>query len=187
MSRSFKEQEVHQLRRPYTPSTNRNNVRGGIDMTYVEPGIDFSHTLEHPTILVVENDPVLRDLTKNILQTAGYSSKVARDGQEALTIIHKHPALHIVLSDFQMPNMDGLQLLQMLKKNSQTRNIPFVLVTGNSSFTLRTQTFRNGALAILYKPYSPQELLHILHRAISLQTTRAVFSGNPVLTDIVSG
>ena len=138
-------------------------------MTYSDSSIDFPHAPGPPTILVVENDPVLRELLKSIVETAGYICVEAREGQEALSIIQRHSTICLILSDFQMPEMDGLQLLQTLKQTQKTRGIPFILVTGNSSIFLRKQAMRDGAFAILHKPFTQHELFHILNRAISLQ------------------
>ena len=139
-------------------------------MTYSHSSIDFPHAPEPPTILVVENDPVLRELLKSIVETAGYICVEAREGQEALSIIQRHSTICLILSDFQMPKMDGLHLLRTLKQNSKARGIPFILVTGNSSISLRKQAMRDGAVAILHKPFTQHELFHMLNRAISLQS-----------------
>ncbi len=153
-------------------------------MTYAEPRIDFSHALERPTILVVENDPVLGDLWKTILETAGYTCVEARDGLEALSIIDRHSTIDIILSDFQMPKLNGLQLLQGLKHTQKTKCIPFILITGNLSFLLRKQALRNGAHAILHKPFTQYEILHILNRALSLKPKISSLLGHPVLEEV---
>jgi len=159
---------------------------GGTDRTYSETRTAFLHAPGPPKILVVENDPVLRERLKRILETAGYICKEAKDGQEALSIIRRFSTICLILSDFQMPKMDGLQLLKALKQTPKMRSIPFILVTENSSFSLRKQALRDGALAILYKPYMQHELLHILNRALSLRAKIPVLSGNPVLEKVLS-
>jgi CheY-like chemotaxis protein len=138
---------------------------------------------EHPTIVVVENDPILRTSLKSILEPAGYSCEEARDGMEALALIHQHPTTYFILSDFQMPKMDGLRLLQTLQNNPNTRGIPFILLTENSSFSLRRQALRDGAVAVFYKPYSPHEILHILNRSISHLPKSSVMSVNSVMEE----
>ena len=153
-------------------------------MTYSDSRIDFPHAPELPTILVVENDPVLRNLLKCVLETAWYTCVEAREGQEALSIIQRHSTICLILSDFQMPEMDGLQLLQTLKQTQKTRGIPFILVTGNSSIFLRKQAIRDGAFAILHKPFTQHELFHILNRAISLQSKISNFSGSLVRDEV---
>ena len=146
----------------------------------------FPQTLEPPTILVVENDPILRNLLKSILEPAGYSCEEASDGMEALALIHQHPTTYFILSDFQMPKMDGLRLLQTLQNNPKTRGIPFILLTENSSFSLRREALRDGALAVFYKPFTPPELLHILNRSISHLAKSSVLSVNTVIEETVS-
>ena len=128
-------------------------------MTYSDTRTDFTHAPEHPTILVVENDPVLRELLKSIVETAGYICVEASEGQEALSIIYRHSTIGLILSDFQMPKLDGLQLLQTLKQTPETKNIPFILITGTSSVSLRKQAMRDGAVAILHKPFTPPRTL----------------------------
>ena len=136
-------------------------------MIYPDPRMDFPPAPEPPTILVVENDPVHRDLLKCILETAGFICVEAREGQEALSLIHRHSTICLIVSDFQMPTMDGLELLQRFKQIPKANGIPFILVTENSSFFLRKQALRDGAYAILHKPFTQYELLHVLNRAIT--------------------
>ncbi len=153
-------------------------------MTYAAPRIDFSHGLERPTILVVENDSVLRDLWESVLVTAGYNYVEARDGLEALSFINRPSTIDLILSDFQMPKMNGLQLLQRLKQTPKTKCIPFILITGNLSFSLRKQALQNRAHAILHKPFTQYELLHILNRALSLQPNISALSAHPGLEEV---
>ena len=153
-------------------------------MTYSDSRFDFPHAPKPPTILVVENDSVLRDLWKTILETAGYTCVEARDGLEALSIINQPSTIDLILSDFQMPKLNGLQLLQGLKQTPKTKCIPFILLTGNLSFFLRKQALRNGAHAILHKPFTPYELLHILNRALSHQPKISSLLENPVLVEV---
>ncbi|MEO8328221.1 MAG: response regulator [Nitrospirota bacterium] len=155
-------------------------------MTSSDSKVTFPHTPELPTILVVENDPILRTLLKSILEPAGYFCQEARDGMEALALVQQHPATDLILSDFQMPRMDGLRLLQTLQDNPKTRGIPFILLTENSSFSLRRQALRDGALAVFYKPYTPPELLHILNRSISHLAKSSVLSVNSVMEKTLS-
>lgn len=150
-------------------------------MYYAEPRIDFPHAVEPPTVLVVENDPVTRDLLKAILEAAGFSYEGARDSQEALSIINRgHSTIGLILSDFQMPKLDGLQLLKMLKKTPKAKNIPFVLLTGATSVSLRKRAMLAGAVAILHKPFNLLEFFQILNRAINSQDDILALSKNPV-------
>ena len=97
---------------------------------------------KHQTILLVEDQPDLRLLLKRILEIKGYTCLEAKDGREALSILQQHPSIGLILSDYFMPGMDGLQLLQAFRQNPMNRNIPFILVTGNWSDQVRHRALR---------------------------------------------
>ena len=150
-------------------------------MTYSDAQTPSPQIHKSSTIIVVDNDPILRDLLKCIFETAGYTCVEAREGQEALSIISRQSTIGLVLSDFEMPKLDGLQLLQMLKQSLKTRWIPFILMTGNSAVSLRKRALRGGVHAIFYKPFTLDELLHILNETRSLQTKTSARLGNRVV------
>lgn len=83
-------------------------------MTYSDSRIDFPQARQLSPILVVENDSLLRDLWKTILETAGYTCVEAKDSLEALSLINRPATIDLILSNFQMPKIGGLQLLQGL-------------------------------------------------------------------------
>ena len=124
---------------------------------------------KHQTILLVEDQPDLRQLLKRILEIKGYTCLEAKDGREALSILQQHPSIGLILSDYFMPGMDGLQLLQAFRQNPMNRKIPFILVTANWSDQLRHQALCEGAFAILAKPYLHDELFQLLEQGISPQ------------------
>ncbi len=124
---------------------------------------------KHQTILLVEDQPDLRLLLKQILEIRGYTCLEAANGVEALSIIHQHPFISLILSDYLMPGMDGLQLLQALRQNPMKPAIPFILVTGNWSDQLRHRALGEGAFAIVAKPYLHAEFLQLLEQGFSPQ------------------
>ncbi len=145
-------------------------------MSNVESTVSVVPGHKLQTILSVENDPGLRTLLKTTLEYGGYTCVEAGDGLEALRVLSQHPTIDLIISDFEMPNMDGLQLHHALKLTPKTKATPFVLSTGNSSLPLRKRALRNGAVAILYKPYTLHELFHMLNRIIFLQSQNSVLS-----------
>ena len=147
-------------------------------MSYLESQPPLPPGPKPQTILTVENDSDLREQLKTTLQFGGYTCVEAEDGLEALSVLRRRPMIDLIISDFQMPKMDGLQLLRTIKQAPKTKAIPFLLSTGNSSFSLRKQAMQDGAFAILYKPYTPHELFHILNRVIFLQMKISVLSGS---------
>jgi two-component system chemotaxis response regulator CheY len=121
------------------------------------------------TILLVEDQPELRWMLKRLLESKGYGCLEAENGVEGLSVIDHHPSIGLILSDYLMPRMDGLLLLQALRQHPIKRRIPFILVTANSSGSLRDQALREGAFAILSKPYVHTELFQFLEQGMSSQ------------------
>lgn len=131
---------------------------------------DSPHFLpENQTIIVVEDQSDLRWLLKRRLEINGYPCLEAANGREALSLIQQHPSIRLILSDYLMPEMNGLQLLQALRENPTNRKIPFILVTASWSDQLQHQALSAGALAILAKPYHHGELVQLLEQGFSTQ------------------
>lgn len=121
------------------------------------------------TILLVEDHPDLRFLLKRLLESRGYACLEAENGLEALLVIDQQPSINLILSDYLMPRMDGLLLLQALQKLPVHRRIPFILITANWSASLRDLALREGAFGILAKPYRHTELFQFLEQGMSSQ------------------
>lgn len=112
-------------------------------------------------ILVVEDDAALREALTDTLELAGYSAMAAADAEQALAWLEKgRPGL--VLSDVQMPGMDGHALLQILRQRHS--DIPVVLMTAYGQIEKAVQAIRDGAVDYLPKPFEPDRLLATVAR-----------------------
>ncbi|MBN1980110.1 MAG: sigma-54-dependent Fis family transcriptional regulator [Chitinivibrionales bacterium] len=122
-------------------------------------------------ILVVDDEANLRLLLNKELTRAGYSVDVVNDGEEALKVIREGEEIyHVVLLDIAMPKKDGISVLRTLKKE----NIPseVIILTGNATVESAIECMKLGAFEYIKKPYSLQELLIHIERAISHQRTQ---------------
>jgi two-component system chemotaxis response regulator CheY len=111
-------------------------------------------------ILVVDDSTAIRKILIRVLrQTALAIEEIfeARDGLEALEIVRNHP-LNLVLSDINMPNMDGLGLLAELKGADQWRNLPVVMITTEGSEEKVSQAIRLGSAAYIRKPFTAEQI-----------------------------
>jgi PAS domain S-box-containing protein len=109
------------------------------------------------TILLVEDDPSVRDLVAQVLRTLGYSLLLAGDGREALTIVNSHPGrIDMLLSDVAIPHLSGRRLAEQVQ-----RMRPGIRVLFMSGYT-NDEVLRRGVLtahmAFLQKPFTPQAL-----------------------------
>ena len=97
----------------------------------------FMHETDTPaTVLVVDDDPFTAQLTGFILESAGYIVIIAEGGVDALEKMAATPSIAIVVSDMNMPFIDGIQLFTELRGQGDRR--PFVLITGEKAAPLRT-------------------------------------------------
>ncbi len=107
-------------------------------------------------ILLVEDDPVMQRVVSELLRNEHYEVDVASDGINALMNIAK-TKYDIILSDVQMPNFDGFQLLEFM--NEKKINIPVVFITGSSNHDLEIKALQMGAVEFLKKPVDPELLI----------------------------
>ena len=110
------------------------------------------------TILVVDDSLTTRNLEKNILETAGYETKVAADGVEALSVLQSDHC-DLVVSDILMPEMDGFELTAAIREQSAFKEIPVILVTALESREDKERGIEVGADAYIVKSSFDQETL----------------------------
>ena len=110
-------------------------------------------------ILVVDDSATTRALEANILRTAGYEVIVAVDGEAALRQLVDHPHVDLIVSDIDMPNLDGFGLTQAVRSNDRIATLPVVLVTARGTDEDRARGLRVGANAYLVKSSFDQSVL----------------------------
>jgi two-component system chemotaxis response regulator CheY len=109
-------------------------------------------------ILIVDDSVSLRQVVKITLTGAGYEVLEAGDGVEALEVLQSHKA-NLVISDVNMPRMDGLTLLRTLKEKPDLKFMPVIMLTTESEAEKKKQGQEAGARAWVVKPFQPQQML----------------------------
>jgi CheY-like chemotaxis protein/predicted Ser/Thr protein kinase len=105
-------------------------------------------------ILVADDDENLRELLERTLKTQGYEVATASDGQEALEMAIQDPP-DLVLTDIDMPRLDGVSLLKALKSTEETRHVPVIVVSSQSDLHLVANIIELGAEEHVVKPFQP--------------------------------
>ena len=121
------------------------------------------HEKNHHNVLVVDDEEAVRTILALSLQHAGYQVHTACDGVEALDEM-KHRKFDVVVTDYQMPGMNGLQLLS-LSKILWTKT-PVVMLSGDQSDEVADTAMQSGAFTWLHKPFEREVLLQILRMAV---------------------
>ena len=108
---------------------------------------------------VVEDDPDFRDLVRHVLEERGWQVEVAEDGIAALGRI-RHIIPDVIVLDLLMPNLDGVEVLKLLRSTERGRRIPVVVVTGSKA----DADVHELASTVLLKPFEMAELLRAIER-----------------------
>lgn len=117
------------------------------------------------TILTVDDSASIRQMVSFTLKSAGYTVLEAQDGQEGLTKA-KGSSVDLVLTDQNMPKMDGLTLIKTLRGLPAYKATPILMLTTESSDTMKSQGKSAGATGWLVKPFDPQKLLEVVRKVI---------------------
>lgn len=118
-------------------------------------------------ILVVDDSLTVRQNLVTILQKAGYQVWQAKDGAEAIACLQQHPTIKLVISDIEMPGMNGFKFLSHRLQNPDWQQIPVIMLTSRSSEKYQQIAIELGANGYLTKPYLDREILNAVNNAIA--------------------
>ena len=117
-------------------------------------------------ILVVDDSASVRQVVGMTLRGAGYTVVEAGDGQEALNKLDGQK-INLVISDVNMPNMDGISFLKEMKKNPNYKFTPVIMLTTEGSEDKKNAGQAAGAKAWVVKPFKPEQMLQAVAKLIS--------------------
>ena len=118
------------------------------------------------TILAVDDSASIRQMVSFTLRGAGYEVVEAVDGEDALDKAKKNQNFNLVLTDINMPRMDGLALVKSLRVLPRYRIAPILMLTTESSDAMKAQGRAAGATGWLVKPFDPKRLLEVIKKVI---------------------
>ncbi|MBK6263978.1 sigma-54-dependent Fis family transcriptional regulator [Marivirga sp. S37H4] len=121
-------------------------------------------------ILVVDDDPSFNKMLTGFLSRNNYEVKSAHSPQSALALL-KENTFDLVLTDFKLPDMNGIKLMQEIKKVHN--NIPVILITNYSDIRTAVNSIKLGAYEFVTKPVIPDELLKTIQKALTVEPTQA--------------
>jgi chemosensory pili system protein ChpA (sensor histidine kinase/response regulator) len=137
--------------------------RSGADAASPAPaGLTPGSVLEDvPLVLVVDDSITVRRVTQRLLKREGYRVALANDGLQALERLQEEkPA--VVLSDIEMPRMDGFDLVRNIRADARLRDLPIIMITSRIAEKHREHARELGVDHYLGKPYSEDELLALV-------------------------
>ena len=118
------------------------------------------------TILVADDESHILHVVSLKLKNAGYRVLTARDGQEALEIAQQEKP-DLLITDYHMPQLSGIELCRKLKADPATSSIPSIMLTARGYELEPADTEQSGILRMLSKPFSPRHLLSTVEEVLS--------------------
>jgi CheY-like chemotaxis protein len=116
-----------------------------------------------PAVLIVDDDPFIRKLVATTLEdVAGFDLREAGDGREALEVAGDTPP-ELVFLDIDMPEIDGIEACRRLRADPETAGATIVMLTAAAGGEAQREAEEAGADLFLTKPFSPLELLRLVH------------------------
>jgi len=117
------------------------------------------------TILIVEDELVLREVLQTLLESKGYHIYSASDGQEAIEVFRKHRTeIAIVLTDIGLPKISGFEEFRKLREINP--HVKVLLASGFLEPDMKSELFKAGAKGFIQKPYSPDEILRLIREVL---------------------
>jgi len=109
-------------------------------------------------VLVADDDPEICTLIKTILRSASFEVQVCADAESALIHLQRDKAYDILISDFMLPGISGIELITMVRASPQTAKIPILMISGHSNYAMDARAKSAGADHFLNKPFTLSQL-----------------------------
>ncbi len=118
-------------------------------------------------VLAVDDSAAMRQMVSFTLKGAGYEVLEANDGEEALAIAQDDASVDLVVTDVNMPKMDGIALIQQLRQLPAYKFVPMLMLTTESASDKKDAGKAAGATGWIVKPFNPEQLLAVVRKVLS--------------------
>jgi CheY-like chemotaxis protein len=120
-------------------------------------------------VLVADDDPEICMLIKTILAKGPYQVTLCGDAESALVHIQHDDPFDILISDFMLPGISGIDLITQVRQNRPTAHLPIVMISGHNNYAMDARARSAGANAFLNKPFTLSQLRTTVHQLLSDQ------------------
>ena len=110
-------------------------------------------------ILVVDDSKTIRQQVGFTLTNAGFDVVEAEDGHDGIAKLEANVDINMIISDVNMPNMDGLEMVEKIRNKEEFKTLPIILLTTESSGEKVDRAKNSGAIGWLVKPFNPEQLV----------------------------
>ncbi len=115
------------------------------------------------SVLTVDDSKTMRDMVSFTLKNAGYTMFEAEDGVKGLEVVNGNK-LDLIITDLNMPNMNGLDLIRNIRKNSAYATVPILMLTTEGDANKKAEGKEAGASGWIVKPFQPEKLVEVVKK-----------------------
>jgi len=115
-------------------------------------------------IVVVDDSTAIRQSITYVLQQGGYEVSEAKDGLDGLAVLSKMSTVDLIITDVNMPNMDGISFIRKVRENPQFKFTPIIVLTTESQGSKMNEGKEAGATGWIVKPFSSEKLLGVVKK-----------------------
>ncbi len=109
-------------------------------------------------VLIADDDPAICTLIDTVLRKGPYEMVVCNDAESALVTINRDAPFDIIICDFMLPGISGLDLIERIRSNEKTRRVPILMVSGHTNYAMDGRAKNAGANLFLNKPFTISQL-----------------------------
>jgi CheY-like chemotaxis protein len=118
-------------------------------------------------VLVADDDPEICTLIKTILSKGPYEITLCNDAESALVHIQRDEPYDILISDFMLPGISGIELITQVRQSAATSRMPIVMISGHNNYAMDARAKAAGANAFLNKPFTLSQLRTTVHQLLT--------------------
>lgn len=116
------------------------------------------------TILAVDDSPTMLQTISIALEGAGHTVQTAKNGHDALEKLNAGVKFHAIITDINMPSMDGITLTSEIRKIANLRFTPIIILTTESGMQRKDEGKKAGATGWIVKPFKPEQLVEVIRK-----------------------
>lgn len=117
-------------------------------------------------ILIIDDSESIRVVVSHALRSEGYNVIIGHDGQHGLELLHENPHVNLIISDLNMPKVDGISFLKEVRKSERFKYLPILILTTESQETKKLEAKNSGATGWIIKPFVKEKLLAVVKKVL---------------------
>jgi CheY-like chemotaxis protein len=130
-------------------------------------------------VLIADDDPAICTLIDTVLRKGPYEMITCNDAESALVAVDRHGPFDIIICDFMLPGISGIDLVERLRAGDSTRAVPILMISGHTNYAMDGRAKNAGANLFLNKPFTISQLRAAVTQLLSASSTRDAYSGAP--------